>query len=87
VQEEVGCCLQKDHLPCRSGTVQGTQPGQCCKRNLERTDIWDVIWSESRRQYWIRTQGLKKQLYLRRERTFERIFRKTIILEITKPIV
>jgi hypothetical protein len=32
----------------------------------------------------IRIQGLKTELYLRSERTPERIFRKTIRLEITK---
>jgi hypothetical protein len=34
----------------------------------------------------IRIQGLKKQLYLRSERTSGRIFKKTIVLEIVKRI-
>jgi hypothetical protein len=42
---------------------------------------------EAGRHQWNKEPGLKKQLCLRKERTANRIFRKTTELEVTKQIV
>jgi hypothetical protein len=38
----------------------GTRPGQCCKRNPERTDVWDETSGESGRQHWNKDPRLKE---------------------------
>jgi hypothetical protein len=52
--------------------------GQCCKRNLERTDVQEEASGATRRQQW------NKGLRLESKRTSSRIFRKALMLKIMK---
>jgi hypothetical protein len=57
VSQQISRLPQKDGSPCHSCTMQGTRsswtrPGQCCKMNPDRTDVWEVKSAETGMQYW-----------------------------------
>jgi hypothetical protein len=52
IAERIGCRTQRDDVPCKSGTAQGTRsqeirPGQCGTENSEETDVRDVSLERS----------------------------------------
>jgi hypothetical protein len=60
--------------------------GQHCTRNPKRMDVWEKMLGETRMQKWHKEPRLKGVATSWSKRISDRIFRKTIGLEIMKLI-